>query len=25
VLTSEGERLREILDALAHWAGTRPA
>ncbi|MGH3076626.1 MAG: winged helix-turn-helix transcriptional regulator [Gaiellaceae bacterium] len=25
VLTTEGQRLREIVEALARWAGTRPA
>jgi len=24
LLTTEGERLREMLDALARWAGARP-
>jgi DNA-binding HxlR family transcriptional regulator len=25
LLTTDGERLREILEALARWAGARPA
>ena len=25
LLTTEGERLREMLEALARWAGARPA